>query len=113
MGNQVQIYNLPAKILKSVKEFSGDVFQRMLDKQAEYDASMNKLSVFNIKKNLVTKKYLSAKAKVAQGKDDNFDAVKSEYNSVLASHFDAEMNSDILRGSLMDAIFYNGRIQNS
>lgn len=111
MSNQVQNYNLSAKISESVEAFSDEVHQKMLDKQAEYNASMNRLSIFTAKKNSLRQKYLSAKEKFMQGKDCNFNSLKFEYNSVSATHFEAEMNSDILRDSLMSAIYYNAKMR--
>ena len=101
-----------SEIKASIAQNAADVRQEMLQKKANYDAAMNKLGIFKAAKEKAFAKFDYIKRYY---KNDNteYRTANSQYTSVVGQCSGAEGDADILRGSLMNSIFYNGRVSSA
>ncbi len=104
MGGDVQKTDFQTNVLNGINQTADEAYQSMLEKKAEYEAAMNRLSIFQQKKY-----YLECELK----KPGTTNQFRNEYNNMINLFNDAEINTDILRSSLQSRIFYSGKMNNS
>jgi len=97
------------KALISINNNATEVKQTMLEKKAQYDFAMNQLGIFKMAKYKAYSKFESMKRNFNTNSSEYL-AAKSQLSSVLSQNFEAELNTDILRSSYQDSIFYNGKV---
>lgn len=114
MGAEVVQNDFKTNTLNEIKDFAQNAYEKMLAKKAEYEASMKRLDVFTQAKHKAYVKFSSAKTACKNDENDfSYRTAKAQYSAACASYSDAEINSDVLRGSLQDSIFYSGKMNNS
>lgn len=97
------------KALISINNNAAEVKQTMLDKKEQYDFAMNQLGIFKIAKYKAFSMFESVKRNFKTNSSEYL-AAKSQLSSVLSQNSEAEINTDILRSSYQDSIFYNGKV---
>ena len=97
------------EILNGIYKTAEEAQQAKDAKEAEYQTAMGQLNIFEQKK-----ANLYSRLKSAQSSGDNslFQTTQSEYSSVCNSYSDANINTEVLRDSLMGSIFYAGKMNN-
>lgn len=113
MSGEVQPTDLQNKVLGSITETADEAYQKMLAKKAEYEAAKNQLSLFVSAKEQAFKKFRSIQENCTNKNDYSYRTAEAEYSSVLSNYTNADSNVDILRGSLLNSIFYSGKMNTS
>lgn len=113
MGAEVVQNDFTTNTLNEIKDFAQNTYEKMLAKKAEYETAMKRLDVFTQAKHKAYVKFSSAKTACKNDETNySYRSAKAEYSTACASFSDAEINSDVLRGSLQDSIFYSGKMNN-
>lgn len=105
MGTEVN------NVTNPVSDYANKVREEEEQKRIAYEASMKQQEeTENIFKKAESA-YKYAKMNYENGKNvGNLNSLKSAYNSALANRISSENNSDILRSSYQDCIFFSAKI---
>lgn len=112
MGEDIKSTDFQTKVLSSITDTADSAYQQMLAKREQYEAAKKQLSIFTAVRNQAAAKFQSAKQNAKNGNDYAFRTAKAEYNSASSSYSNADINVDVLRFSLQDAISYSGKMGN-
>lgn len=99
--------------LSGIQSTADNAYQQMLQKQAKYEAAKKQLSIFQQAKDNAFAKFTAAKQSAKDENDSNYLSAQSEYNTASNNFSDADIDVDVLRSSLRDAISYSGKMSNS
>lgn len=109
MREDVKVTDLKSKISDSINGTAEDARQRMLKKQAEYDALMKKMSVFSEFKDQMYSKLKSA----TYNNSNSLESVQAQYKTAYDNYSSLDIEISAKRSSLMDSIFYSGKMNSS
>lgn len=113
MSGDVKPTDFSNKALESINGTADRAYQEMQAKRVAYEASMRQLDIFTALKNKALSNFKSAQKNCPNQESSEFQSAQAQYNSALSGYSDAEMDSDILRSSLNNSIFYTAKMNNS
>lgn len=114
MGNKTTSTDFQTNVLASITTTADNAKQRMLAKQAEYNAAKLQEEICNELRYKMEVRFKEAKAKYERGQDSSgYQAAKAQYNSIMSNYTSASQQADILRFSLQDSISYSSKMNNS
>jgi len=111
--NTIQPLELQKKIVASVDETAQKADAEKEAKMAAYNEAMGQLNVFEQAKNKAYSKFKSLQSSCKNSDNSELRTAQAEYSSICSSYSDANINTDILRSSLLSSIFYSGKMNNS
>ena len=111
MGTEINT-NIGKKALQDVMNSYDDALIKKEEKQAQYDAAKMQESIYAELKSKAEREFKSAQSKYMNG-DAGLLSAKSKYASALSMFNNASTNTDILRNSLLNSIFYAGKMGNA
>lgn len=105
MGIEFQT-DMTQRTLASINGTEKNAYEEVQEKQALYEAAKNNYSIFLNKKNKIESQLKSSRY------SDN-SSLKSQYRALMSSVSDAEINVDVLRGSLLNSLSYYSKTNTS